>query len=150
MFWILTSFSHEHSSIIICCIYIIIYSYDAQYTACAQAKKKISWNLLSWFVAFRICLNFGKTNENWAQLQALKLRSFEVLIFWCSWCSSLAYLFFFVCGTHRKKISMLAKNIKNIKRLKHQKISTSKLVTELSFHLICKIQTNSECYESAQ
>jgi hypothetical protein len=59
---------------------------------------------------------FCKSDENWAQLQALKLISFDVLIFWCS---SLAYLFFFYVFRRQKKISTLAKNIKNIKRSEH-------------------------------
>ncbi len=61
-----------------------------------------------------------------------------------------ANVFFFYVFRRSKKINTLAKNIKNIKRLEHQKISTSKLVTELSFHSFCKIQTDSKCYESAQ
>ncbi len=64
---------------------------------------------------------FCKTNENWAQLQALKLRSFDVLIFWCSWYSSLAYLFFFVCETHRK-----INKYDSEEHQEHQKIRTSK------------------------
>jgi hypothetical protein len=120
------------------------------YVACAHAKKNIFVKFIELIRSIQNSFEFWKSDENWAQLQALKLRFFDVLIFWCSWCSSLAYLFFFVCETHRKKINKLAKNIKNVKRLEHQKISTSKHVIELSFHSFCKIQTNSEFYESDQ
>ncbi len=129
-------------------IYIIV---CCMYTACAHAKKNFFFvEFIELIRSIQNLFEFCKSDKNWAQLQALKLRSFDVLRFWCSWCSSLAYLFFFYVFRRQKKISTLAKNIKNIKRSEHQKISTSKLVTELSFYLICKIQTDSECDESAQ
>jgi hypothetical protein len=142
------NFSRTFLTDIVYIVYIIV---CCMYTACAHAKKNFFFvEFIELIRSIQNLFEFCKSDENWAQLQALKLWYFDVLKFWCSWCSSLAYLFFFVCGTHRKKISTLAKNMKNIKILKHQKISTSKLVTELSFHLICKIQTDYECYESAQ
>jgi hypothetical protein len=90
---------------------------------------------------------FCKSDEDWAQLLALKLRQMlklfatqQILMFLMF---SLAYLFFFSLRANE--------NIKNIKlRIASTSVLTSKRVTQLSFHLICKIQTNLKCYESGQ
>jgi hypothetical protein len=114
-------------------------------------KKKIFVKFIELIRSIQNLFEFCKSDENWAQLQALKLRSFHVLIFWCS---SLTYLFFFLCVPQAKKNKYASEEHQEHQNLRtsteHQKISTSKLVTEFSFHLICKIQTHSECYESAQ
>jgi hypothetical protein len=94
----------------------------AWYIACAQAKKLFFFvKLIELIRSIQNSFEFFKSNENWAQLQALKLRSFDVLIFWCSWCSSLTYLFFFYVFRKQKKNKYASEE-----HQEHQKIKTSK------------------------
>jgi hypothetical protein len=51
----------------------------------ARKKKNFFVEFIELIRNIQNLFEFCKTNENWAQLQASKLRSFDVLIFWCSW-----------------------------------------------------------------
>jgi hypothetical protein len=93
----------------------------AWYIVCAQAKKNFFVKFIDLICSIQNSFKFFKSDENWAQLQALKLRFFDVLIFWCSWCSSLAYLCFFLCVSQAKKFKYV-----NEEHQEHQKIRTSK------------------------
>jgi hypothetical protein len=62
------------------------------YTACARDEKIFFCAaIIELNRSFSKLLEFWKSDENWAQLRALKLYAFEVIRyatnFWCSWCS---------------------------------------------------------------
>jgi hypothetical protein len=76
-----------HTKTLRCIANKYIYMHLA-YAACARAKKKnFSWNLLSWFVAFQIRLNFAnqmKTELSYSLWSYIHSKLFAT---WCSWCS---------------------------------------------------------------
>ncbi len=115
------------------------------YAACARDEKKFFFAEIielnrSFWKQFEYC----KSDENWAQLLVLKLYMLKLFA---------TQYFDVLANVQIKKISKLTKNIKNIKfccvAKSFNNCITSKRVSELSFHLICKIQTAFKSYDLA-
>jgi hypothetical protein len=80
-----------HTKTLRCIANKYIYMHLA-YAACAHAKKKIFFvEFIELIRSISNPFEFCKSDQNWAQLQALKLYdcwSYSLhIIFWCSWCS---------------------------------------------------------------